>query len=84
MIKLNIREAKAHLTRYLEQLPPGETIVLYKRKQPIAEIRPLPRAAKEPRPIGLAKGQFQVPPEFFEPLPEEELAAFEGKDLDAK
>ena len=31
------------------------------------------------RPIGLAKDKFQVPPQFFEELPEELLDAFEGK-----
>ncbi len=31
------------------------------------------------RPIGLAKGIFQVPASFFEPLPDEMLDAFEGK-----
>lgn len=31
------------------------------------------------RPIGLAKGVFQVPADFFEPLPDDILDAFEGK-----
>lgn len=31
------------------------------------------------RPIGLAKGQFQVPASFFDPLPDEILEGFEGK-----
>jgi hypothetical protein len=31
------------------------------------------------RPIGLAKDKFQVPTSFFEPLPDEILADFEGK-----
>jgi hypothetical protein len=35
--------------------------------------------AKMPRPYGLAKGTFQVPDTFFEPLPTELLDAFEGK-----
>jgi hypothetical protein len=30
------------------------------------------------RPIGLVKG-FSVPPSFFEPLPEDLVAAFEGR-----
>lgn len=30
------------------------------------------------RPIGLAKGQVQIPAGFFEPLPDEILDAFEG------
>ncbi|GAB4260316.1 MAG: hypothetical protein Kow0092_09070 [Deferrisomatales bacterium] len=80
MIKLNIHEAKTHLSRYLPLLAKGETIVLCKRNVPIAEIRPLPPERTEPRPVGLAKGQFDVPPEFFEPLPEEIVTAFEGQD----
>ena len=31
------------------------------------------------RPIGLSKGEFQVPVSFFEPLTDEVLDAFEGK-----
>jgi len=78
MIKLNIHEAKTHLSRYLAELAAGEVIVLCRRNVPIAEIRALPRPRTEPRPIGLAKGQIEVPADFNEPLPEEILAAFEG------
>lgn len=35
-------------------------------------------AARQPRPIGWAKGQVTVPPEFFEPLPAEVQRLFEG------
>jgi hypothetical protein len=31
------------------------------------------------RPIGLDKGKFAVGPEFFEPLPDEFLAYFNGE-----
>ena len=31
------------------------------------------------RPIGLAKGQLNIPASFFEPLPDDLLDAFEGK-----
>ena len=33
----------------------------------------------QPRPIGLANGQFTVPDDFNAPLPEDVLQAFEGK-----
>ena len=78
MIRLNIHEAKTHLSRYLGKLARGETILLCKRNIPIAEIRPLPPQRKTKRPIGLAKGKFKVPPEFFEPLPAEMINAFHG------
>ncbi len=31
------------------------------------------------RPIGLAKGRFDMPASFFEPLPDDLLDTFEGK-----
>lgn len=80
MIRLNIHEAKTHLSRYLDRLLKGETIILCKRNVPIAEIRPLPRARKTKRPIGLARGQFKVPPSFFEPLPDEVLRSFDASE----
>ena len=79
MIKINIHEAKTQLSRYLERIAKGETIVLCKRNIPIAEIRPLPQAPLEKRPIGLDKGRFCVTESFFEPLPEDILDAFEGR-----
>ncbi|MDG4555411.1 MAG: type II toxin-antitoxin system Phd/YefM family antitoxin [Candidatus Competibacter sp.] len=80
MLKLNIHEAKTHLSRYLPALERGETLILCKRNIPIAEIRPLPKPRALPRPIGLAADRgVELPPEFFEPLPAELLAAFGGE-----
>ena len=79
MIKLNIHEAQTHLSRYLARLNRGETIILCKRNEPVAEIRPLPRPRKTKRPIGLAKGEFKIPRAFFAPLPREILEAFSGR-----
>ena len=80
MIRLNIHEAKTHLSRYLKRLKNGETIILCKRNIPIAEIRPIPEAPKKKRPIGLHKGLVHVPDSFFEPLPEDILKAFNCQD----
>jgi antitoxin (DNA-binding transcriptional repressor) of toxin-antitoxin stability system len=79
MIKLNIHEAKTHLSRYLARLARGESILLCKRNIPIAEIRPIPAQRKAKRPIGLAKGKFKVPPEFFESLPDDVLDSFHSQ-----
>ncbi len=78
MIRLNIHEAKTHLSAYLAKLKQGEVIILCKRNTPIAEIRALPTPRRKKRPVGLAKG-FKVPKAFFEPLPQELVDAFEGK-----
>jgi antitoxin (DNA-binding transcriptional repressor) of toxin-antitoxin stability system len=74
--KLNVHEAKTHLSRYLEQVSAGETILLCRRNHVIAEIRPVRAPREKPRPVALAKGQFSIPPEFFDPLPDEILSYF--------
>ena len=79
MIKLNIHEAKTHLSRYLDKLKKGETILLCKHNEPVAEIRGLPTPLSRKRPIGLAKGQFTIPDSFFEPLPDDLLKTFSGQ-----
>ena len=79
MIKLNIHEAKTHLSKYLDRLAAGETILLCRRNVPIAEIRPLPPERSSERSVGLARGIFEVPPSFFEQLPDELTAAFRGE-----
>ena len=79
MIRLNVHEAKTHLSSHLARLAKGETILLCKRNTPIAEIRPLPAPRTEPRPLGLARRKFKVPPAFFKPLPASLLRAFGEK-----
>ncbi len=77
MIRINIAEAKAHLSSHLESVEKGETIVLCRRNVPIAEIRPLSAPPRKQRPVGIDRG-MAVPASFFEPLPDEVLDAFEG------
>jgi antitoxin (DNA-binding transcriptional repressor) of toxin-antitoxin stability system len=78
MIRLNMHEAKMHLSRYLARLKQGEVIVLCKCNTPVAEIRALAPARRKPRTIGLAKG-FKVPKRFFEALPEDIIGSYEGR-----
>lgn len=79
MIKTNIADVKAHLSRYLEDVESGETIVVCRRNVPIAEIRPIPRLPQRPRPVGIDRG-MTIPSSFFEPLPDALVDAFEGRE----
>jgi len=79
MIRLNVHEAKTHLSSYLQRLLKGETIILCRRNVPVAELRPIKKDKKSKRPIGLAKKQLKIPKEFFEPLPEEITKLFSGE-----
>ena len=77
MIRVNVTEARTHLSRYLKRVEHGETVVLCRRNVPVAEIRALPKPAREPRPVGIDRG-MTLPAAFFEPLPDDLLAAFDG------
>ena len=75
VIKVNIAEAKARLSTYLDSVEQGETVVLCRRNVPIAEIRALPGLPAGERPVGIDRG-MKIPDSFFEPLPDEVLRAF--------
>lgn len=68
------KDPRAYLHRVLE----GETVVVFERDRPVAEMRPLAKRAGK-RPMGLAKGDFVVPDDFNDPLPEDVLQLFEGE-----
>lgn len=77
MISANVHEAKARLSEYLAEVEKGETVVLCRRNVPVAEIRPLRRAGRKPRALGLAADKGKpLPKSFFAPLPEELARAF--------
>jgi antitoxin (DNA-binding transcriptional repressor) of toxin-antitoxin stability system len=77
MKRVNMHEAKTHLSSYVSKLKGDETLILCNRNRPVAELRLLPARIGKPR-IGVAEGEFVVPDEFFEPLPDDILKAFNG------
>lgn len=77
-VVVNVHEAKTHLSRLLARAAAGEEIVIARAGKPVAKLVAL-ATALEPRKPGLLKGQFTLPDSFFDPLPEEELAAWEGR-----
>jgi antitoxin (DNA-binding transcriptional repressor) of toxin-antitoxin stability system len=82
VIKVNIHEAKTHLSEHLDRIERGEVdvVVICRRNAPIAELRALPRRRTEPRPILVPDPRFALSPRFFESLPEDLASAFEGAD----
>jgi prevent-host-death family protein len=71
MIMVNIHEAKAKLSEYLEAVARGERVMICKRNRPVAELRAVEPESVTERPVGLAKGHVTIPPSFFEPMPDE-------------
>jgi antitoxin (DNA-binding transcriptional repressor) of toxin-antitoxin stability system len=77
-MRVTVEDVEKHPRDYLGRVLEGETVVILRDDREVAEIRPLP-ATVRPRPIGLAAGEFVVPDDFDDPLPDDLLDAFEGK-----
>jgi antitoxin (DNA-binding transcriptional repressor) of toxin-antitoxin stability system len=73
-----VEDVEQHPGDYLNRVLEGETVVILRDDRAVAEIRPLTRTSQR-RPFGLAAGEFVVPDDFDDPLPDELLDAFEGK-----
>ncbi len=80
MIRVNIAEAKAAFSRLLRAARAGEHVVICDRNQAVAELRALPEARRAKRPLGPSRPGFEIPVQFFDPLPDELAKAFQGHD----
>lgn len=69
---VNVHEAKTHLSRLLERVRAGEEIILAKAGKPYARLVPIAQGERE---LGFVEGA--VPDSFFEPLPDDELDAWQ-------
>lgn len=69
-MNVNIYEAKARLSELVDAVETGQRVTICRRNRPVAELVRVDVARKEPRVIGGARGQFVVPPAFFDPLPD--------------
>jgi antitoxin (DNA-binding transcriptional repressor) of toxin-antitoxin stability system len=95
-MEATMHQAKTQLSKLVKAAIFGEEVVLTRgqKRIPVARIVPIDSASplgeisaaealkKGERPLGLYKGQFEIGPEFFEPLPEEELALWEHGEND--
>lgn len=80
MIRVNIAEAKATLSRLLRAVRSGEAVVICDHNVPVAELRALPTAHRQKRKLGPERPGFEIPASFFEPLPGDLARAFAGEN----
>ncbi len=80
MTRVNTREAKTHLSRYLAAAESGQVVTICRRNEPVAELRPIPTAPEGPGipRFGLWDG-FGVPVSFFEPLQDDLVRVVGGE-----
>lgn len=76
MAVVTIHAAKTNLSKLIERVEAGEEVIIARGKRPVARLVPV--AAPQPkRRFGAMRGEVWVGPEFFEPLPEDELKLWE-------
>lgn len=78
MQTVNIHEAKTQFSRLVDAVSAGEEIVIAKAGKPTARLVPM-TSSRLPRRFGGLKGQVHIPEDFDAPLPDDVMAAFEGR-----
>jgi prevent-host-death family protein len=79
MKQVNIYDAKTQLSRLVEEAEGGEDIIIARAGKPVARLTRIAPTASRRR-LGVLDGKFRIPEDFDAPLPDEVIAAFEGRD----
>ena len=82
MAVVTIHHAKTNLSKLIERAKSGEEIVIAKGKEPVARLEAIAKKTGRRGATGMMRGLWPSLPDsfFFDPLPEEELRAWEGRD----
>ncbi len=78
MTTVSVHEAKTHLSRLIEKVLAGEEVVIARNKEPVVQMIPARAKPLKTLRIGALRGKISLDERFFEPLPDDELAAWEG------
>jgi prevent-host-death family protein len=78
-MNINIHAAKTNLSRLIEKVSQGETIIISKAGKPVAKLVPYDEKQQKRKP-GFMKGEIWIADDFDAPLPEDILADFEGRN----
>lgn len=73
MVTANVAEAKAHLSQLLDAALAGEEVILARAGKPLVRLVPVTAPAR--RELGFLP--LDVPDEFFAPLSDEDLLAWQ-------
>lgn len=78
MTVVTIHYAKTHLSRLLAEVEAGGEVIIARGKTPVGRLVAVsPERPK--RVFGSMMGQIAIDDAFFEPLPDDELALWDGE-----
>lgn len=75
-MRVNMREAKANLSRLVAAALRGEEVILARAGKPCVRLVSVQPPPRQP---GQAKDRAAITPAAFDPLPKAELQAWEGR-----
>lgn len=78
MSTVSVHEAKTHLSRLIERVLAGEEVVIARNREPVVRMIPAQTKPRKALRIGALKGKVSLDERFFEPLPDDEIEAWEG------
>lgn len=79
MTTVTVEEIERDPTGWIRRMEAGESMLVTRDDLPLAEITPVKSQSSKLRPMGLCAGEFVVPDDFDDPLPEEVVREFEGR-----
>lgn len=79
MTVVTVHEAKTNLSRLIAQAEAGEEIVIARGRMPAVRLVPVGETKLKRRVAGSMKGLIAIDDRFFEPLPDDELALWNGE-----
>jgi prevent-host-death family protein len=78
METVNIYEAKSKLSQLVARAAAGEDVIIGRSGKPVARLTQIEEKKRVIR-FGLLKGKIKIAKDFDEPLPDEIMAAFQGR-----
>ena len=80
METVNIHDAKTHLSRLVERVAKGETVIIAKAGKPMVKLVPLEQTDVDTsRRLGGLEGRFKIPDDFDTMMADEIAEMFNGK-----
>ena len=77
-MRVTIHAAKTTLSQLIERAHAGEDVIISRGPVPVARLVPIVSETPQ-RKAGTLRGLVRVPKSFFDPLPPEELDAWDGE-----
>lgn len=79
MTIIDVSDVRTELSQLLDRVLTGEEVVFTRGGTPVARLASIASVETPRRRLGMLEGQITTSPDFDDPLPDDVLAAFEGR-----